>query len=78
MRWYEQQLKITIEVVADYFYGLSNDIVFYIGLDIVAESWLVVFLGQQLTSLLDAKIAGQRIVKVTANQLRLKSFGYKW
>ena len=44
----------------------------------MAESWPVVFLGQKFASLSDTKMAGQRIVVVTANQLCSNSFGYEW
>ena len=44
----------------------------------MAEGWPVVFLSQQLRSLLDAKMTGQKIVVVTANQLCSNGFGYKW
>ena len=43
----------------------------------MAEGWSVVLSGQQFASLLDAKMADQRIVVVTANQLRSNGFGYK-
>ena len=44
----------------------------------MAEGWPVVFLGQQFASLLNVKMAGQKIVVVTANQLRSNGFGYEW
>ena len=43
----------------------------------MAELWPVLFLGQQLINFFNAKIASQKIVVVTVNQLRLNCFGYK-
>ena len=43
----------------------------------MAKVWPIVFLGEKLKSFLNAKIACQKIVMVTANQLRLNSFEYK-
>ena len=77
MRWYGQELKIIVSYVANCFWGQTNVTAFYVGLDVVAEGWPVVFLGQQFVSLLNAKMAGQKIVVVTANQLRSNSFEYK-
>ena len=57
--------------------GEINVTAFYVGLDVVTEGWLVVVLGQQFTSFLDARMTGQRIVVVTANHLRSNGFGYK-
>ena len=47
------------------------------GLNVVVKSWPVVLSDQKFASFFNAKMAGQRIVVVTANQLRLNSFGYK-
>ena len=43
----------------------------------MAEGWPVVFLGQQFANLFNAKMAGQKIILVTANQLYSNSFEYK-
>ena len=78
MRWYAQQLKITVGFVTNCFRGQTNVTAFHVSIDVVAKGWPVVLLAQQFASLHDAKIAGQKIVVVTANQLCLNGFGYKW
>ena len=43
----------------------------------MTEGSPVILLYQQFASFLDTKMAGQKIVVVTANQLRLNGFRYK-
>ena len=43
----------------------------------MAEDLLTAFLGQKLTSFLNAKMPDQRIILVTANQLYSNGFRYK-
>ena len=49
------------------FWRLSKRHSLSIGLNVVAEGWPIVFLGQQFASFLDVKMAGQKIFVVTAN-----------
>ena len=70
-------MKITVGLVTNFFEGLINVTAFHVGLDVVAKGWPIVLSDQQFTSLVDVKIAGQRIVMVTANQLCSNGFGYK-
>ena len=77
MRGYWQRLKIIVELMSDWLEGWADVTALYLGLNIVSESWLKVFLYQQFAGLLDAKIAGQRIVIVALDQLDLNSLGQK-
>ena len=77
MCWYKQQLKITVRLVTNCFEGKTNVASFYLGLNIVAEGWPVIFFDKKLTSFFNTKMAGLKIVLVMANQLCLNSFEYK-
>ena len=50
---------------------------FDVGLNVVLEGLLVVFLSQQLASFFDAKMAGQRVVVISADKLSLNGFKNK-
>ena len=41
----------------------------------MAKVWAIVFLGQKLTSFLNAKMAGQKVIVIKANQLFSNNFG---
>ena len=56
---------------------LNNITTFHVDLDVIADGWQIVFLSQKLRSILNAKVFGQKIVMVMANQLRLNNFEYK-
>ena len=48
-----------------------------IGFDVVSEGWPVVFPSQQLAGLFNAKMAGQRVVVMPADELYPNGLGYK-
>ena len=43
----------------------------------MVEGWPIVFLSHKLINLVNAKVAGQKIVLVMVNQLCSNSFRYK-
>ena len=77
MRWYKQELKINVGLVVDCFWGSTIFTAFYVVSNIVAKNWSIVFLAQKLKSLLNAKIAAQKVIIVMVNQSCFNSFRYK-
>lgn len=56
MSWYKQQLEVTIKLISLYFSSQIDVIVFDISLNIFLKAWLIVFLTNELPSLINTKM----------------------
>ena len=77
MSGYWQRLKITVRLVPHRFQCQTHVTALDVGFNVVPEGWLVVLPCLELTGLLDAKMAGQRVVVMPADELNPNGLGHK-
>ena len=77
MDWHEQQLKINVGLVPHCFQAQTHVTAFDLGLNILSEARTVVFTTDKLSCFINTKMACQKVVVVSANELCSNNFRYE-
>lgn len=77
MSQYGKRLELIVTFILNCFQTQTNIVAFDIGLNILSQTRLIVFLDNKLFYLIDAKTACQKVVVMLTDELNLDRFWHK-